>query len=154
MTRVSFVAEGHIIWQEDGNFHTLEICNASHSDASVYSACAVNAHGSILCSSRLIVDTGLRWVVKGGGGKWTIYSFLVRFCLWRLLRSGPFSSMVADCFIMIYKKKQGSGVPFCVTERKKCSGNVIYILKDVGHFRSFFILLKLRSCFFYWKLCF
>ena len=54
------VAEGHIIWQEDGNFHTLEISNASHSDASVYSACAVNAHGSILCSCRLIVDTGLR----------------------------------------------------------------------------------------------
>lgn len=53
-------ADGHTMWQEDGHFYTLEISNATHDDAAVYSACAVNPYGSVLCRSRLIVDSGLR----------------------------------------------------------------------------------------------
>ncbi|KAK7060070.1 hypothetical protein SK128_021760, partial [Halocaridina rubra] len=50
----------HMMWQEDGHFYTLEISNSTHDDAAIYSACAANPYGSVLCKCRLIVDSGLR----------------------------------------------------------------------------------------------
>ncbi|XP_064106001.1 myosin light chain kinase, smooth muscle-like isoform X3 [Macrobrachium nipponense] len=50
----------HTTWQEDGHFYTLEISNSTHDDAAIYSACASNLYGSVLCKCRLIVDSGLK----------------------------------------------------------------------------------------------
>ncbi|XP_047736468.1 uncharacterized protein LOC108682041 isoform X2 [Hyalella azteca] len=52
--------DGHRTWQEDGHFYSLELSEAQHEDAAIYSVTATNPYGCVTCRCRLIVDSGLR----------------------------------------------------------------------------------------------
>lgn len=59
--RRSFILEErHIFWNDDSNFHTLEIIHSTLEDSGCYMVTAKNANGSVSCRCILVVDKGIR----------------------------------------------------------------------------------------------
>ncbi|XP_047350165.1 titin homolog isoform X6 [Vespa velutina] len=52
--------ERHVFWDDDSNFHTLEIIHSTLEDSGCYMVTAKNIHGSVSCRSILVVDKGIR----------------------------------------------------------------------------------------------
>ncbi|XP_043669858.1 titin-like isoform X2 [Vespula pensylvanica] len=52
--------ERHVFWNDDSNFHTLEIIHSTLEDSGCYMVTAKNIHGSVSCRSILVVDKGIR----------------------------------------------------------------------------------------------
>ncbi|XP_025160955.1 titin homolog isoform X2 [Harpegnathos saltator] len=50
----------HIFWDDDSNFHTLEIIHSTLEDSGCYMATARNINGSVSCRCVLVVDKGIR----------------------------------------------------------------------------------------------
>ncbi|XP_026825970.1 uncharacterized protein LOC105284959 isoform X2 [Ooceraea biroi] len=50
----------HIFWDDDSNFHTLEIIHSTLDDSGCYMATARNVNGSVSCRCILVVDKGIR----------------------------------------------------------------------------------------------
>jgi myosin-light-chain kinase len=50
----------HIFWDDDANFHTLEIIHSTLDDSGCYMVMARNINGSVSCRCTLIVDKGIR----------------------------------------------------------------------------------------------
>ncbi|XP_072764137.1 uncharacterized protein [Anoplolepis gracilipes] len=50
----------HIFWNDDSNFHTLEIIHSTLDDSGCYMVTARNVNGSISCRCTLVVDKGIR----------------------------------------------------------------------------------------------
>ncbi|XP_043500905.1 titin homolog [Polistes fuscatus] len=52
--------ERHVFWDDESNFHTLEIIHSTLEDSGCYMVTAKNIHGSVSCRSVLVVDKGIR----------------------------------------------------------------------------------------------
>lgn len=52
--------ERHVFWNNDSNFHTLEIIHSMLEDSGCYTVMAKNASGSVSCRCILVVDKGIR----------------------------------------------------------------------------------------------
>ncbi|KAI4493465.1 hypothetical protein M0804_001641 [Polistes exclamans] len=52
--------ERHVVWDDESNFHTLEIIHSTLEDSGCYMVTAKNIHGSVSCRSVLVVDKGIR----------------------------------------------------------------------------------------------
>ncbi|XP_039306923.1 titin isoform X3 [Solenopsis invicta] len=50
----------HIFWDDDSNFHTLEITHSALEDSGCYMVTARNINGSVSCRCSLVVDKGIR----------------------------------------------------------------------------------------------
>lgn len=50
----------HIFWDDDSNFHTLEIIHSTLDDSGCYMVTARNINGSVSCRCNLVVDKGIR----------------------------------------------------------------------------------------------
>ncbi|XP_071646927.1 uncharacterized protein [Temnothorax longispinosus] len=50
----------HIFWDDDSNFHTLEIIHSTLEDSGCYMVTARNINGSVSCRCILVVDKGIR----------------------------------------------------------------------------------------------
>ncbi|KAG5320919.1 UNC89 protein, partial [Acromyrmex heyeri] len=50
----------HIFWNDDSNFHTLEIIQSALEDSGCYMVTARNLNGSVSCRCTLVVDKGIR----------------------------------------------------------------------------------------------
>ncbi|XP_011864762.1 PREDICTED: myosin light chain kinase, smooth muscle-like isoform X3 [Vollenhovia emeryi] len=50
----------HIYWDNDSNFHTLEIIHSALEDSGCYMVTARNINGSVSCRCTLVVDKGIR----------------------------------------------------------------------------------------------
>jgi len=50
----------HIFWNDDSNFHTLEIIQSALEDSGCYMVTARNINGSVSCRCTLVVDKGIR----------------------------------------------------------------------------------------------
>ncbi|KMR05376.1 myosin light chain smooth muscle [Lasius niger] len=73
------LSDRHIFWDDDSNFHTLEIIHSTLDDSGCYMATARNVNGSVSCRSILVVDKGIRAYVapeflRGLDAAYTIYS--------------------------------------------------------------------------------
>ncbi|KAI4474132.1 hypothetical protein M0802_015766, partial [Mischocyttarus mexicanus] len=55
-----FFSERHVFWNDESNFHTLEIIHSTLEDSGCYMVTAKNIHGSVSCRSVLVVDKGIR----------------------------------------------------------------------------------------------
>ncbi|XP_067210466.1 uncharacterized protein [Linepithema humile] len=69
----------HIFWDDDANFHTLEIIHSTLDDSGCYMATARNINGSVSCRCTLIVDKGIRAYIapeflRGLDAAYTIHS--------------------------------------------------------------------------------
>ncbi|KAG7188123.1 hypothetical protein KM043_015968 [Ampulex compressa] len=56
--------ERHVLWDDESNFHTLEITHSSLDDSGCYMVTAKNTSGSVSCRSNLVVDKGIRAYVS------------------------------------------------------------------------------------------
>ncbi|XP_011632760.1 titin-like [Pogonomyrmex barbatus] len=52
--------ERHVFWDDDSNFHTLEIIHSTLEDSGCYMVTARNINGSVSCRCNLVVDKGIR----------------------------------------------------------------------------------------------
>ncbi|KAL0100118.1 hypothetical protein PUN28_019519 [Cardiocondyla obscurior] len=50
----------HVFWDDDSNFHTLEIIHSVLEDSGCYMVTARNINGSVSCRCTLVVDKGIR----------------------------------------------------------------------------------------------
>lgn len=69
----------HIFWDDDSNFHTLEIIHSTLEDSGCYMVTARNVNGSVSCRCNLVVDKGIRAYVapdflRGLDAAYTIHS--------------------------------------------------------------------------------
>ncbi|KAM0731548.1 Myosin light chain kinase, smooth muscle [Formica fusca] len=69
----------HIFWDDDSNFHTLEIIHSTLDDSGCYMVTARNVNGSVSCRCNLVVDKGIRAYVapeflRGLDAAYTIHS--------------------------------------------------------------------------------
>ncbi|EFN64027.1 Myosin light chain kinase, smooth muscle [Camponotus floridanus] len=69
----------HIFWDDDSNFHTLEITHSTLDDSGCYMVTARNVNGSVSCRCTLVVDKGIRAYVapeflRGLDAAYTVHS--------------------------------------------------------------------------------
>ncbi|XP_036144946.1 uncharacterized protein LOC105834071 [Monomorium pharaonis] len=69
----------HIFWDNDSNFHTLEIMHSALEDSGCYMVTARNINGSVSCRCTLVVDKGIRAYIapeflRGFNTSYTIHS--------------------------------------------------------------------------------
>lgn len=77
--QIFFSLDCHIFWNDDSNFHTLEIIHSTLEDSGCYMVTAKNINGSVSCRCTLVVDKGIRAYIapeflRGLNAAYTIHS--------------------------------------------------------------------------------